>query len=280
MLAAAIVSSIAGVTATVRSAFRRLDARRRESGAAYAALAAARLLAERLEYRLEERLLAIEGRRGTLGPAHRRHRANSVDSNREVWTGWDWSAEGEEWTESPAWKAALRDEVLLARMPRGDVLEIGPGAGRWSETLRQHSERLVLVDVTKRTLELCRERLGPSDDVRYVLGGGSDLPGVADASIDGVWSFDVFVHIAPVDVAAYLSEIRRVLRPGGIAVIHHSGRRDRRGWRSPMSGPLFAALARERGLLVEEQFDSWSGGRYDVHPFDDVITVLRAAADG
>ena len=72
----------------------------------------------------------------------------------------------------------------------------------------------------------------------------------------------------PVDVAAYVGEIARVLRPGGRAVIHHSARHDRRGWRAPMSAALFARLARDRGLEVESQ-EPWGS-------YADVVSVLVA----
>jgi ubiquinone/menaquinone biosynthesis C-methylase UbiE len=175
------------------------------------------------------------------------------------------------------------DEVIAKWIPEGvSVLEIGPGAGRWSEALSERASTLVLADVSERPLELCRERFAGDDRIRYVLSSGSDLPGVGDGSIDAVWSWDVFVHIAPRDQAAYLKEIARVLAPGGLAVIHHADGRNRgqlpsrEGWRSPMSRGLFAALAAERGLRVECQFDSWGpDGQYDLSTFGDAITVCR-----
>ncbi len=186
----------------------------------------------------------------------------------------------DEWNDSDEpgqWKATLIDEVLLPNL--GDaraILEIGPGGGRWSEVLQPLAERLVLVDVTQRALDLCRERLGDADNVEYVLSEGAAFPSVEQDSIDWVWSFDVFVHIAPLDIDSYLGEVARVLRPGGSALIHHSGRLQRSpGWRSPMTDILFATLAREHGLEVTRQFDSWSNGRFGVRTNDDVITVLR-----
>ena len=109
-----------------------------------------------------------------------------------------------------------------------------------------------------------------------MLSAGSDLPGVPDGSVDVVWSFDVFVHVSPLDQAGYLAEIARVLRPGGRALIHHADGRNRGripsrgGWRSPMSAHLFAALARERGLAVEGHIRAWSGGRHDFEAYGDV----------
>lgn len=164
---------------------------------------------------------------------------------------------------SSEWKQALIEDVLARWIPAGaTVLEVGPGAGRWSQPLEARASRLVLVDVSEQPLELCRERLSGHTPVQYILSSGNDLSGVDDCSIDAVWSFDVFVHIAPRDQAAYLGEIGRVLRPGGVAVVHHSDGRNRgrlpsrHGWRSPMSRDLFAALAVEHGLQVVHQFDS------------------------
>jgi hypothetical protein len=42
-----------------------------------------------------------------------------------------------------------------------------------------------------------------------------------------------------------------------------------------MTATLFAALARDRGLEVTDQIRHWSGGRYGLDPYHDVITVLR-----
>lgn len=232
---------------------------------------------------IEARLLEIEGAEGVLGPAHRSYAGHSPQQNRAVWNAWDWSRGGDEWNdvdEPEQWKDSLIDQVLLPHL--GDarsVLEIGPGGGRWSGILQTHAQRLVLVDVAQRALDLCRERLGEASNVEYVLSDGAAFPQVEDESIDWVWSFDVFVHIAPVDVASYLGEIARVLRPGCTALIHHSGRLVRApGWRSPMTALLFAQLARDRGLEVVRQFDSWSDGRFGVRANHDVITVLQKSA--
>ena len=243
----------------------------------------ARHTVRRARWRVEDRRLTAEQRRGVLGSAHLRWRENSSNDNRRRWSGYDWSGRGEEWNASSEWKQALIDDVLARWIPAGAVvLEIGPGAGRWSEFLAERASQLVLVDVSERPLELCRERFNGDAGIQYVLSSGSDLPGVEDASIDAVWSFDVFVHVAPRDQAAYLEEIARVLKPGGKAVVHHSDGRNRgqlpsrHGWRSPMSRGLFAALAAERGLQVEHQLDSWGpDGRYDLSGYADAITVCR-----
>ena len=114
----------------------------------------------RARWALEDRRLSAEGARGELGPAHRRWRANSVASNREWWERYDWTGGGEEWTDSPAWKQALVEDVLRALIPDGArVLEIGPGGGRWSVELAARARQLVVLDVSEAALASCRERL-------------------------------------------------------------------------------------------------------------------------
>jgi ubiquinone/menaquinone biosynthesis C-methylase UbiE len=237
----------------------------------------------KLGWQIVDRRLEREQRRGVLGPAHRGWQGNSAIDNRERWTGWDWRDRGEEWTVSAEWKQALIDDVLLARIPEGAVvLEIGPGVARWSAVLHARARRLILVDVSDRPLALCRERFAGAENVQYVMSSGNDLPGVAGSSVDAIWSFDVFVHVAPVDQARYLAEVSRVLAPGGVAVIHHADGRNlgklpsRGGWRSPMSRQLFAALAARQSLAVEAQIDSWGpGGCHDLSAYHDAITICR-----
>jgi SAM-dependent methyltransferase len=259
-----------------------LGRRVRRFGPRYVAAELALRTTRRAGERLEDALLEIEGARGVFGPAHQGWRDNSAAENRRRWDQWDWSRLGEEWTASEPWKQAMVDEVLLPTIPPGGtVLEIGPGGGRWSVVLAPRAERLILVDVAQRPLDLVAERLGDAGNVDYVLTSGSALVGVDEASVDAVWSFDVFVHVAPVDQAGYLDEIARVLRPGGVAAIHHADGRNRgvapsrRGWRAPMTAELFAALARERGLTVDRQLRSWSEGAHGLDAFNDIITVLR-----
>jgi hypothetical protein len=75
-----------------------------------------------------------------------------------------------------------------------------------------------------------------------------------------------------------------VLRPGGVAAIHHADGRNRAiapsrdGWRAPMTAALFAALAREHGVAVERVVRTWGEGRHALGGFGDVVSVLRRPA--
>ena len=108
--------------------------------------------------------------------------------------------------------------------PGARVLEIGPGGGKWTVRLAPRVGQLV-VSTSRRPCWSARGRASrPTGvpNVSFVLGDGLGLTGIADQSLDVVFSYDVFVHIAPEDTVAYLDEIARVLAPGGVAVIHHA----------------------------------------------------------
>jgi SAM-dependent methyltransferase len=206
---------------------------------------------------------------------------NAVGLNYRRWQDWDWTRLGEEWTPSEEWKQSLIDDVMLSHMPRGgNILEIGPGAGRWTEPLQRIAGHLIVVDLSDRCIELCRERFAGARNMEFHVNDGASLSAVASSSVDAVWSFDVFVHIATREIRSYVAEIGRVLRPGGVAVIHHAGLGRENdaaalGWRSTMTASLFAELVSAQGLSLVSQFDSWGpDGRFDVRRHRDAVTVF------
>ena len=132
----------------------------RRFGPRYVAADVALRTARRVGERMEDTMLDIEGARGVFGPAHRAWRDNSSDENRRRWNRWDWSRMGEEWTASEEWKQALVDEVLLPTIPpAAPSSRSGRAAGAGACCSRRGRERLVLVDVAQRPLDLVAERL-------------------------------------------------------------------------------------------------------------------------
>lgn len=108
--------------------------------------------------------------------------------------------------------------------PETRALEIGPGGGKWTVRLAPRVGSLAVFDVSDAMLARTRTRCAAERlaNTQFVLGDGNGLNGVADESIDVVFSYDVFVHIALEDTVAYIDELARVLVPGGVALIHHA----------------------------------------------------------
>jgi ubiquinone/menaquinone biosynthesis C-methylase UbiE len=224
---------------------------------------------------LYDRMARLENRRGLRG-------RTSPVLNYEYWQRWDWSQRGEEWTLSEDWKQSLIDDVMLRYIEPGtDVLEIGPGAGRWTEALQPIANHLTVVDLSDRCIELCRRRFAHAQNMEFHVNDGRSLGAVPANSIDAVWSFDVFVHVGVPEIQAYVSEMGRVLRPGGRAVIHHAGAgRDEYanevGLRSAMTAAMFADLVSSNGMTLLDQFDSWGPGGIHKTPTQwDVISVFQ-----
>lgn len=207
---------------------------------------------------------------------------NSRGLNAEIWDNWDWNAAGDEWTPSAAWKESLVEHVLKPRVPEGsDIVEIGPGAGRWTEHLLPRAKSYAGLDISKKCVEICSAKFAGSQNARFAVNEGNNLPGVADASADVIWSFDVFVHINLADIATYLEEFKRVLRPGGRAIIHHGTTAGHGGgWRSDATTAELNALIARKGLRVAEQFDHWTdaGQRHEVGLYHDQVTVIEKPA--
>ena len=107
--------------------------------------------------------------------------------------------------------------------PSGKVaLEIGCGIGRMTRWAAERFEEVIGMDVSEEMVKIARQYGWPG--ARFVKGSGSDLVGIADASIDFVYSYIVFQHIPDRSVIlGYIGEIGRVLRPAGLYCIHVNG---------------------------------------------------------
>lgn len=114
----------------------------------------------------------------------------------------------------------LRDLIAVhfgARRP--DLLDIGCGIGVLHPFLRPHVGRLVGVDQSQSCIARART---DNPGIDYAAYAGDRLP-VADASTDMALAVCVMHHVPPGKWAAFVSEMRRVTRPGGlVCVIEHN----------------------------------------------------------
>jgi len=204
---------------------------------------------------------------------------NSPAMNYEIWQNWDWEDSGEEWTESAEWKDSLINNVLLRHIPKGgNVLEVGPGAGRWTETLQQTAGHLSAVDISDECIKICKRKFGHCKNVEFFVNNGTDLSFIQSDSIDSVWSFDVFVHINSEEIKSYMKEFKRLLKKGAIAAIHHGHDRGRQGgWRSDVTSEKFVEIVEANGFQVEAQIAGWWDGEthHKISAYGDVMTIFR-----
>ena len=219
---------------------------------------------------------------------------------------WDsihpWTKDGDEWfgqakacgISYDVWKQSIIDRYFTLFKPGGTFLEIGPGHGRWTQYLAEISKKLIIVDTSPNCLDFCQRKLLGKVLLRSYLSKGSDLPSDMNAQVDGIWSFDCFVHVSPEDFKSYLLEIGRVLRPGAHAIIHYAessskdfssffkfnkiSHEDKKnnGWRSYISTGQLNKWLRQSGLIIikkEKVFGiSFQSG---VPRFGDQICVLE-----
>jgi len=108
------------------------------------------------------------------------------------------------------------ERYIRKHFPRGsELIHAGCGSGQVDRTL-QREMKLTALDICVPALRLYA-RNNP-DSVRLIHGSILDIP-LPDESVDGIYNLGVVEHFAPSAVRRILEESRRVLRPGGKAII-------------------------------------------------------------
>jgi SAM-dependent methyltransferase len=119
----------------------------------------------------------------------------------------------------PVGPDVLYGYVAGMALPAGAVaLDVGCREGRFTfELARRFGLQVTGIDPVPRCIEAGRAAAGPGDTVRFEVGVAEDLP-VAGASADLVWCRDVLSLVA--DLTSAYGEFRRVLKPGGRALVY------------------------------------------------------------
>jgi ubiquinone/menaquinone biosynthesis C-methylase UbiE len=129
-----------------------------------------------------------------------------------LYDAWDYSSDSQ-----PAIYNRLRFEKIMRVLPRGPrrVLEIGSGDGILARALAERGYNVIATDLsTLRLTRVRRRSLGLP--VNCVATDALKLP-FADTSADVVVASEVIEHIP--DYFGVLSEVQRVLKPGGMLVV-------------------------------------------------------------
>ena len=116
---------------------------------------------------------------------------------------------------------AMQKEIVLGMLPRrrARVLDIGCGPAIMEETLLDYGAEVWGIDASAQMVAYGQARLKShprSSRFQLAVGDTQQLE-FADGYFDSVLSMGVLEYVQPYDRA--LSEIHRVLRPGGVAVL-------------------------------------------------------------
>lgn len=153
---------------------------------------------------------------------------------------------------APDWE--LRRSFLLAAVREGDrALDLGCGEGDFTAELERAGARAIGVDVAEAALVRARSR-HPELDFRLTAIEGP-LP-FEDNRFELVWASEVIEHVP--DTARWLSEVRRVLVPGGQLLLS-----------TPSHGRVRVALG---GI---ERFSEPVGDHLHLYTRSSLVTVLN-----
>ncbi len=117
-------------------------------------------------------------------------------------------------SDNPIHQRLLKAYVLAQDYVHGDLLEVGCGEGRGLDLLLKKVDSYTAIDKIGAVLETLRSKYPEGEFIQANIPPFSDLH---DDSFDVVVSFQVIEHIK--DDKTFLSEIQRVLKPGGKALI-------------------------------------------------------------
>ena len=102
--------------------------------------------------------------------------------------------------------------------PEGkSMLELGCGAGRMTRSFAHRFSSVIAFDISAEMLSRARTLSPGLSNTRWTLGNGTDFSGVANQSVDFVFSYIVLQHMPTPDFAfRYIREMLRVLKPDGV----------------------------------------------------------------
>src|SRR5439155_13981041 len=109
--------------------------------------------------------------------------------------------------------------ALLARRAGEGVLDAGCGRGEVLLACARAGAAVAGIDYAQAAVDIARETLHGVAGAEVVRGSLTALPW-PQQSFDRALCADVVEHLDPDEAAIALRELRRVLRPGGVLLVH------------------------------------------------------------
>lgn len=164
-----------------------------------------------------------------------------------------------------------RQVALLGPGPGVSVLDAGCGRGEVLLACARAGAGVAGIDYSEAAVEIARETLAGVAGAEVALGSVAELPW-RDATFDRVLCADVVEHLDPDEAERALGEFHRVLRPGGLLLVHTAPNRLFRRVTWPLARPLLSAA----GLRANaEGVDAWLADARRYHVNEQTLHGLR-----
>jgi cyclopropane fatty-acyl-phospholipid synthase-like methyltransferase len=113
---------------------------------------------------------------------------------------------------------ARQNEIVdrLALSRKDVVLDLGSGMGFLAEVLAPQVARLHCADISETFLTDCRARLAPFGNVECHQIEYANLSALYGKNINKAYATLLFIHFNFYDIFFYLTELNKVLEPGGL----------------------------------------------------------------
>jgi SAM-dependent methyltransferase len=162
------------------------------------------------------------------------------------------------------------------------VLDVASGEGYGSALLAQSARSVTGVDISPDAVAHARQIYGSVPNLNYLCGSCTKIP-LPAASFDVIVSFETIEHI--VDHDGFLTEIQRLLAPGGMLIISSPNRieyTEKTGYRNEfhvkeLDGPGLRSLLDGR-LPAQRWFAQRPCFQSMIWPIDDEIKTSRVVS--
>jgi len=113
----------------------------------------------------------------------------------------------------------IKDDFLLPNIKEKVVLELGCLDGKWSQYILPNAKEAILVDLNKSIIPLLDKRLKNKNYIFYET-KGFELEGIANNSVDFIFSMDTLVRVKKKFIKKYFIEFERIMNSNGKLVVH------------------------------------------------------------